>query len=241
VNEELAQVRREALADARRRLAEPSGDGDQAQAFWSFGDAVRAAGLAAVLGEDDDAVRELLGRAAREALTVFALRGTHVGEIRGLDDAASFTDTSATSPGTLVQALHAAAAGDEDEALEQLAGLRPEAYHSEQVVAGAVLEAFAPVLQRAAAGAGDLADQARDALEGWGEGDVGQHVLLTQLRALEALGERDGERFEHALGEVAEAQRAYRRSAGEGGDEDPELALGLPVRGLRALAARRGL
>jgi hypothetical protein len=234
------QIHRELLAAARERLADDSGEDGQAQAFWSFGDALDAAGLAAALGEDEAEVRELLGRAAREAVDVFALRGTHVSEIREAPGGTEeFVDTSATSPGTLVRALHSAAAAGDDDALEQLAGLDPEDYHSEQVVAGTVLESLAAVLQHAAAGGDDLAERAREALEGWGEGDAGQRPLLAQLRALERLGEGDQDGFEEALDAVAEADGAYQRSAGRN-DADAKIALGLPVRGLRALADRRG-
>ena len=235
------QIDREQLAAARERLADDSGEDGQAQAFWSFGDALQAAALAAALGEGDEAVREMLGRAAREALDVFALRGTHVSEIREVPgDTEEFVDTSATSPGTLVRALHSAAAAGDEDALEQLARLDPEDYHSEQVVAGTVLESLASVLQAAAAGEDDLAERARAALEGWGEGDAGQRPLLAQLRALERLGEGDRDGFEQALDDVAEAERAYQRSAGRN-DADAQIALGLPSRGLRALADRRGL
>jgi Immunity protein 49 len=219
------EINRERLAATRARLADENVERDQAQAFWSFGDALDAAGLAAAVGEDEDAVRELLRRAAREARDIFALRDTEE------------PDTSATSPGTLVRALYSAAVAQDEEALEYLARLEPADYHSEQVVAGAVLESFAPVLQRAVTGA-DLAAHARAALEGWGQGDVGQRTWLAQLRALERLGERDRDGFGRAIDDVAEAERAYARAA-ERDESDPELALALPVRGLRALGARR--
>ncbi len=235
------EINREQLTAARERLADDAGEHDQARAYWSFGDAIQAAGLAAAVGEGDEAVRELLGRAAREALDVFALRATHVSEIREVPgDTEEFVDTSATSPGTLVRALHSAAAAGDDDALEQLGDLDPADYHSEQVVAGTVLESLAAVLQGAVRGAEDLAERARDALEGWGEGDAGQRPLLAQLRALERLGEGDRDGFGQALDDVAEAERAYQRSAGRN-DADAQVALGLPSRGLRALAARRGL
>ncbi len=230
---------RERLARTLTRLGEepsldPQDPNAQAVAYMDFGDALEAAGFARALG-DDDAMRTHLARAARMGAAVFELAGTLEASITAVPsgEEMTFVDTSAANPWTYVRAVYAAAASDEDAAADTLAALDPERLESDQVTVSAPVALVAHTLRARLRDEGEAVDVPADH-DGAGDG-----LWLAQLRALDAIAEKDGNRFAAEIERVVDAEQQSARRRGEA--SDPETLLHLPELGLRALAARAGV
>jgi hypothetical protein len=227
-------LRRTLLAEAEGRLRdyEPRlrEDPDQVVAYFAFGDALRAAGLARALG-DESRMRAHLARAAQVAVQVFELTGTAVSSVTTLPggDEETFVDTSATNPSTLIRALYAALASGDEGAIEALAGIDPEALPDEQVKVSDRLLGVASALTRVARGERDVGPAAARVP------DDGSY-WAAQLDALKRIAAGDGD-VEPAIAAVAAAEPGHWRASGD--EDSPEALLGLAELSLRALAARR--
>jgi len=202
-----------------------------------FDSSLEGAGYARRASKRTDVVRELVSDAADAAVQMFRLRGTIESTTTEFPsgDVTTVDDTSLTSQWTLVQALYAALAGGNKEALEELAKLSPDKYHSDQVKVSEPVELFSSALKDAIAGQTARAKSCLVVLiDKYGSSkELDNRYWVAQAKVLLALIERDQTGVDQAFKELQTAFAKY-----YGGPEDrdnPEGFLELPILGLEAL------
>ncbi|MCP4341397.1 MAG: hypothetical protein GY799_21580 [Desulfobulbaceae bacterium] len=243
LQEQLRQLELQ-LDEDRQNLEIPSDEINFQEYYYTiFENALVAAGIACLLKKNGEKIKTLLSTVTTAVVEVCRRKGTAVSRITHLPEEQEeiFTDDSLTNPWTVVQGVYAALISGSISAADEIISFDYGLDEVEHLIVSPLVEKYVSALKQVVKLASkEAAREIEELLSRWGKSsDTGERFWTYQAMVLRQINKQDEAVFWQTLDELATALEAY--YVEEGLQDDPECALALPVRGLKALALHQGV